>query len=166
MAHRVANDSRLARDNHRQTEVDDLFAEWDSDPLELLSLPRPRAVVRRVLCRNTNCHTPRRRDPHARRLLLILVLTLPRCAGSTRRLSFTRTFYGLRYQSTDCGTLGIVSAPHGVFGVVGQPMSTAKSRRQAVGVGELALERWVKKSYNGTCRRTQPAAQTQLGAAR
>ena len=38
-ANRIADDSRLARDNHRQTEVDDLFAQWESDPLELLSLP-------------------------------------------------------------------------------------------------------------------------------
>ena len=38
-ANRIANDSRWASDNHRQTEVDDLFAEWDSDPLALLSLP-------------------------------------------------------------------------------------------------------------------------------
>jgi hypothetical protein len=29
----------LARNNHRQAEVDDLFAQWDSDPLALLSLP-------------------------------------------------------------------------------------------------------------------------------
>ena len=48
-------------------------------------------------------------------------------------------------QTTDCGTLGIVSALHGVFGVVGTDVDV-KSRRQAVGVGELALERWVKKS--------------------
>ena len=70
-----------------------------------------------------------------------------------------------------CGSISpsnVAVVPHGqgVAMLVGQPMSTAKSRRQAVGVGELALERWVKKSYNGTCRRTQPAAQTQLGAAR
>jgi hypothetical protein len=26
-------------DSHRQTEVDDLFAQWESDPLELLSFP-------------------------------------------------------------------------------------------------------------------------------
>ncbi len=37
VAYRVAND-RVANDHHH-TEVDDLFAEWDSDPLELLSLP-------------------------------------------------------------------------------------------------------------------------------
>jgi hypothetical protein len=30
--------SRLARDNHRQASGDDLFAQWDSDPLELLRL--------------------------------------------------------------------------------------------------------------------------------
>ena len=36
---RLTDDSRRARDSHRQTEVDDLFAEWESDPLELLSLP-------------------------------------------------------------------------------------------------------------------------------
>jgi hypothetical protein len=36
---RIADDNRWARDNHRQTDVDDLFAQWDSDPLELLSLP-------------------------------------------------------------------------------------------------------------------------------
>ena len=37
VAHRLANDS-LANDKHH-TEVDDLFAQWESDPLELLSLP-------------------------------------------------------------------------------------------------------------------------------
>ncbi len=31
--------SRLARDHHRHTKVDDLFAQRDSDPLGLLSLP-------------------------------------------------------------------------------------------------------------------------------
>jgi hypothetical protein len=36
-ANRLANDS-VANDKHH-TEVDDLFAQWDSDPLELLSLP-------------------------------------------------------------------------------------------------------------------------------
>jgi hypothetical protein len=36
---RLTDDSRLARDNHRQAEVDDLFAQWDSDPLALLSAP-------------------------------------------------------------------------------------------------------------------------------
>jgi hypothetical protein len=36
-ANRVAND-RVANDK-RHTEVDDLFAQWESDPLELLSLP-------------------------------------------------------------------------------------------------------------------------------
>jgi hypothetical protein len=36
-ANRVANDS-VASDKHH-TEVDDLFAQWDSDPLELLSFP-------------------------------------------------------------------------------------------------------------------------------
>jgi hypothetical protein len=34
---RLANDS-VANDKHH-TEVDDLFAQWDSDPRELLSLP-------------------------------------------------------------------------------------------------------------------------------
>jgi hypothetical protein len=34
---RLANDS-VASDKHH-TEVDDLFAEWESDPFELLSLP-------------------------------------------------------------------------------------------------------------------------------
>ena len=34
---RITEDSRGARDNHRQTEVDDLVAQWDSDPLQLLS---------------------------------------------------------------------------------------------------------------------------------
>jgi hypothetical protein len=38
-ANRIANNARWASDNHRQTEVDDLFAQWDSDLLELLSLP-------------------------------------------------------------------------------------------------------------------------------
>ena len=37
-ANRIADDSRLANDTHH-TEVDDLFAQWDTDPLELLSLP-------------------------------------------------------------------------------------------------------------------------------
>ena len=36
-ANRIAND-RVANDK-RHTEVDDLFAQWESDPLELLSLP-------------------------------------------------------------------------------------------------------------------------------
>jgi hypothetical protein len=38
-ANRLADDSRLANDNHRHTDVDDLFAQWDSDPLALVSLP-------------------------------------------------------------------------------------------------------------------------------
>ncbi len=38
-ANRLSDDSRLARDNHRHTKVDDLFAQWEDDPLELLSLP-------------------------------------------------------------------------------------------------------------------------------
>ena len=37
-ANRLADNSRSARDNHRQAEVDDLFAQWESDPLQLLSL--------------------------------------------------------------------------------------------------------------------------------
>ena len=37
VAHRIANDS-VANDKHH-TEVDDLFAQWDSDPLEPLSFP-------------------------------------------------------------------------------------------------------------------------------
>ena len=37
VAHRLAND-RVANDK-RHTEVDDLFAQWDSDPLVLLSFP-------------------------------------------------------------------------------------------------------------------------------
>ena len=36
-ANRIANDS-VAGDKHH-TDVDDLFAQWESDPLELLSLP-------------------------------------------------------------------------------------------------------------------------------
>jgi hypothetical protein len=36
---RIADDSRWARANHHQAEVDDLFAQWDSDPLELFSFP-------------------------------------------------------------------------------------------------------------------------------
>jgi hypothetical protein len=36
-ANRLTND-RVANDKHH-TEVDDLFAEWESDPLELLRLP-------------------------------------------------------------------------------------------------------------------------------
>ena len=39
VAHRIADDSHSARNNYRQTEVDDLFAEWESDPLGLLSFP-------------------------------------------------------------------------------------------------------------------------------
>jgi hypothetical protein len=38
-ANRIADDSRWARANHHQAEVDDLFAQWESDPLELLSFP-------------------------------------------------------------------------------------------------------------------------------
>jgi hypothetical protein len=37
-ANRSTDNSRWANDNHRQTEVDDLFAQWDADPLELLSV--------------------------------------------------------------------------------------------------------------------------------
>ncbi len=36
---RLADDSHWARDNHRQAKVDDLFAQWESDPLQLLSIP-------------------------------------------------------------------------------------------------------------------------------
>ena len=36
---RIADDYRWARANHRQTKVDDLFAQWESDPLQLLSFP-------------------------------------------------------------------------------------------------------------------------------
>ena len=36
-ANRLANDS-VANDKHHP-EVDDLFAQWDSDPLELFSFP-------------------------------------------------------------------------------------------------------------------------------
>ncbi len=39
VAHRITDDSRWANDNHHQTEVDDLFAQWESDPLQLLSFP-------------------------------------------------------------------------------------------------------------------------------
>ncbi len=35
---RITDDNRLANDKHH-TDEDDLFAQWDSDPLELLSLP-------------------------------------------------------------------------------------------------------------------------------
>ncbi len=35
----AAADNRWANDNDRQSEVDDLFAQWESDQLELLSLP-------------------------------------------------------------------------------------------------------------------------------
>jgi hypothetical protein len=38
-ANRIADDSRWARADHHQAEVDDLFAQWESDPLELLSFP-------------------------------------------------------------------------------------------------------------------------------
>jgi hypothetical protein len=37
--HYLADDNRWAGDNDNQSDVDDLFAEWDSDPLRLLSLP-------------------------------------------------------------------------------------------------------------------------------
>ncbi len=36
---RITDDYRWARANHRQTKVDDLFAQWESDPLQLLSFP-------------------------------------------------------------------------------------------------------------------------------
>jgi archaellum component FlaF (FlaF/FlaG flagellin family) len=36
---RIADDSRWARANHHQAEVDDLFAQWESDPLQLLTFP-------------------------------------------------------------------------------------------------------------------------------
>ena len=36
---RITDDSRWVRANHRQAEVDDLFAQWESDPLQLLSFP-------------------------------------------------------------------------------------------------------------------------------
>ena len=36
---RIADDYRWASDNHRQAKVDDLFAQWESDPLQLLSFP-------------------------------------------------------------------------------------------------------------------------------
>ncbi|MHB8973801.1 MAG: hypothetical protein ACYC3X_16635 [Pirellulaceae bacterium] len=36
---RLTDDSRGARGNHRQADVDDLFAQWASDPLQLLSFP-------------------------------------------------------------------------------------------------------------------------------
>ncbi len=64
-ANRIANDS-WASDKHH-TEVDDLFAQWEADPLATIESPRPRCVVRRVICRNTNYQTSRR-DQHARRL--------------------------------------------------------------------------------------------------
>jgi hypothetical protein len=35
----IANELGRVRDSHRHTEVADLFAPWDSDPLALLSLP-------------------------------------------------------------------------------------------------------------------------------
>ena len=34
----LANDTRLANDKHH-TEVDDVFAQWESDPLQPLSFP-------------------------------------------------------------------------------------------------------------------------------
>ena len=37
VAHRITDDS-VANDNH-QAKVDDLFAQWETDPLQLLSLP-------------------------------------------------------------------------------------------------------------------------------
>jgi hypothetical protein len=38
-ANRITDDSRWARANHRQADIDNLFSQWESDPLELLSLP-------------------------------------------------------------------------------------------------------------------------------
>lgn len=38
-ASRVSIDSRISRDHHGDAERDDLFAQWDSDPLALLSVP-------------------------------------------------------------------------------------------------------------------------------
>ena len=38
VAHRIADDSRWVNDKHH-TEVDGLFAQWESDPLQLLSFP-------------------------------------------------------------------------------------------------------------------------------
>ena len=35
----LTGDNRWATDHDSQSDVDDLFAQWDSDPLELLSLP-------------------------------------------------------------------------------------------------------------------------------
>ncbi len=35
----LTDDNRWASDNDSQADVDDLFAEWDSDPLGLLSVP-------------------------------------------------------------------------------------------------------------------------------
>ena len=35
----LTDDNRWASDNDSQSDVDDLFAQWESDPLELLSLP-------------------------------------------------------------------------------------------------------------------------------
>ena len=36
---RITDDYRLARSNNHQAKVDDLFAQWESDPLQLLSFP-------------------------------------------------------------------------------------------------------------------------------
>ncbi|MHB0959621.1 MAG: NHL repeat-containing protein [Pirellulaceae bacterium] len=38
-ANRITDGSRWASDNHREAKVDDLFAQWESDPLELFSFP-------------------------------------------------------------------------------------------------------------------------------
>jgi hypothetical protein len=38
-ANRITDDSRWVRDNRHEAEVDDLFAQWESDPLELFSFP-------------------------------------------------------------------------------------------------------------------------------
>ncbi len=35
----LTDDNRWVNDNDSHSDVDDLFAQWDSDPLELLSLP-------------------------------------------------------------------------------------------------------------------------------
>ena len=85
-ANRIANDS-VANDKHH-TEVDDLFAQWESDPLELLSLPRPRDVVRRVICRTRTAthHAAGSHTPGGFALLLALAAMCRSIKGYATRI--------------------------------------------------------------------------------
>ena len=66
-AHRITDDSRLARNNHRQAAVDDLFAQWESDPLGLLSFPTSGFSSPSDLSQSEL--SPRRRVQYTRRLV-------------------------------------------------------------------------------------------------